>query len=162
MMPLLRRLRFPLVSALVAGGLIGSAEAGDRLFRRKARPVREMATTIRPEDQVAPTNMLGSFRSTPYVLVGRYPIMGGGLGRENSLLVYGPTSYFRSYAAPVETVVRGYDGVPTIVEGTAFSYPNMPSLSPVVYPTRASNYSALKFQTTPPQRDRGTMWIDHN
>ena len=39
---------------------------------------------------------------------------------------------------------------------------NQPTLSPFVYPTRASNYSALKFQSTPPQWDKAIMWIDQN
>jgi hypothetical protein len=155
-------LRLPMGLALVVAGLVSSAEAGDHFFRRKARPVRETVTTVRPEDRVEPTPMLGSFRSTPTIFVGPNPMIASGYGRENSLGVYGPLSAFRAYAAPVQTVVRGYDGIPTVVEGTAFSYPNMPTLSPVVYPTRASNYSALRYQTTPPQLDRGTNWIDHN
>jgi hypothetical protein len=94
--------------------------------------------------------------------VGPNQLINSGFGRENSLAVFGPLSAFRPYAAPVQTVVRGYDGVPTVVEGTAFSYPNFPALSPVVYPSRASNYSALPFQSTPPQNDRATYWIDLN
>ena len=107
--------------------------------------------------------MLGSFRPVPFIYVGTSPLISGFAGRENSLAVYGPLSAFRSYAAPVQTVVRGYDGVPQVVEGTAFSNPNFPVLSPVVYPTRASNYSALRYQRTPPQLDRATQhWIDQN
>jgi hypothetical protein len=152
----------PILLALSVAGLASSVEAGDHFFRRQGRQVRETMTTSRPEDQVAPSPMLGSFRPSSYVLVGSNPQIAGGYGRENSLAVYGPMSAFRSVAAPVQTVVRGYDGVPVVVEGTAFSTPNLPVLSPVVYPSRASNYSALRFQTTPPQLDRGGMWIDHN
>jgi hypothetical protein len=161
-MKLPRLFHTTLALALVVAGQVGTVEAGDRLFRKKARPVRETVTTVRPEDQVAPTPMLGSFRPTPYVTIGSNPILGGGYGREYSPLIYGPTSAFRSYAAPVTTVVRGYDGVPAVVEGTAFSYPNLPALSPYVYPTRANNYTALPYQRTSPSLDRGGMWIDHN
>jgi hypothetical protein len=155
-------LRTSAVMILVVAGLAASSEAGDHFFRRKVRTVRETATTFNSENQLAPTNMLGSFRSTPMITVGANPLIAGGFGRENSLAVYGPLSAFRAYAAPVTTVVRGYDGVLTEVEGTAFSYPNLPALSPIVYPTRANNYTALPFQHTPPQLDRGTNWIDLN
>jgi hypothetical protein len=95
-------------------------------------------------------------------------VIGGGYsalgmyGREQSLSVYGPLSAFRSTSAPVTTIVRGYNGLPVVAEGTSFSNPNQPTLSPVVFPTRASNYSALRFQTTPPQWDKAIMWIDQN
>ncbi len=143
------------------------AEAGGP-FRRRPRPVVETATTTRPEDRVAPSPMLGSFMPTPYITVRGNGVIGGGYsplglyGREQSLTVYGPLSALRSTAAPVNTVVRGYNGIPTVVEGTSFSNPNQPSLSPVVYPTRASNFSALRFQSTPPQWDKAILWIDQN
>jgi hypothetical protein len=158
----LNQLRLTTAAALIVASLAGTAESGDRLFRRKSRPVRETVTTVRARDQVAPSPMLGSFRPTPYVSIGANPLIAGGFGRESSLAVYGPLSAFRPYTAPVPTVVRGYVGIPTVVEGVSVSYPNLPSLSPVVYPTRASNYSALRYQTTPPQLDRATNWIDHN
>jgi hypothetical protein len=139
-----------------------SVEAGDRLFRKRSRVVVETATTIRPEDRVAPSPMLGTFQPTPYITVGKGYSTLGYYGRENSLAVYGPLSAFRATSAPVSTVVRGYDGAPVLLEGTSFSNPNQPALSPVVYPTRASNYSALRFQTTAPQRDKAFMWIDQN
>ena len=151
-----------LVLSLIVVGLASETRAGDRFFRRRVRPVQEAVTTVRPENQVEPSPMLGSFRPTPMVNVGANPYIVGGYGRENSLAVYGPLSAFRPYVAPVQTVVRGYDGIPTVVEGVSISYPNFPPLSPVVYPSRASNYSALRFQTTPPQIDRATNFIDHN
>ena len=141
-----------------------SADAGDRLFRRKARPVVETVTTISPRDQVAPSPMLGNFRPTPYVLIRGSTVndLGASGGSAPSLGLYGPLSAFRSVSAPVNVVTRGYDGIPTVVEGTSFSYPNLPSLSPYVYPTRASNYSAFRQQATPPHWDRGTNWVDLN
>jgi hypothetical protein len=106
--------------------------------------------------------MLGTFQPTPYITVRDNGLVGGLYGREQSLTVYGPLSAFRQVSAPVNTIVRGYGGVPTLVQGTSFSNPNQPALSPFVYPTRASNYSALKFQTTSPQRDNGSTWVDLN
>ena len=145
-----------------------SVEAGGKLFRRRGRAVVETVAAPRPEDRLAPSPMLGTFRATPYIFVRDNGVAGGGyspggsFGRETSLTVYGPLSAFREISAPVNTIVRGYNGAPTLVEGTSFSNPNQPTLSPVIYPTRASNYSALKFQDTPPQRDKGLMWIDQN
>ena len=164
--------RSTLALALVGMTLVGStatpSEAGGKWFRRRERAVVETVAAPRPQDRLAPSPMLGTFRPIPYVTVRDNGVIGGGYspgglyGREQSLTVYGPLSAFREIAAPVNTVVRGYDGVPTLVEGTAFSNPNQPSLSPIIYPTRATNYSALKFQSTPPQRDKGLMWIDQN
>ena len=145
-----------------------SAEAGGKLFRRRAQPVVETVAAPRPDNRVAPSPMLGTFQPTPYLRVGSVGLGGGGnspfggYAREQSLTVYGPLSAFRQVAAPVNTVVRGYDGAPTVVEGIGFSNPFQPTLSPFVYPTRANNYSALRYQATPPQLDRGIMWIDQN
>ena len=163
--------RFSVSLTLLASVLIGvtasDAEAGGPFWRR-TRPVVETVTTTRPQDRVAPSPMLGSFMPSPVVSVRGNGVIGGGYsplgmyGREQSLSVYGPLSAFRSTSAPVTTVVRGYNGAPVLVEGTSFSNPNQPTLSPVVYPTRASNYSALRFQSTPPQWDKAIMWIDQN
>jgi hypothetical protein len=158
-----------LVGLVLIGSSAPSAMAGGWLFRRRERVVVEtISTAPRPRDQVAPTGMLGSFVPTPMVTIRDSGVIGGGYsplgmyGRENSLTVFGPLSAFRQTSAPVNTVVRGYDGVPARVQGTGFSNPNQPTLSPFVYPTRASNYSALPFQGTPPQRDKALMWIDQN
>ena len=168
MRPAVRLSASLIVSALVwIGPMSTAAEAGGP-FRRRPRPLVETATTTRPEDRVAPSPMLGSFMPSPYVTVRGNGVVGGGYsplgmyGREQSLTVYGPLSAFRSTSAPVQTVVRGYNGLPVVAEGTSFSNPNQPTLSPFVYPTRASNYSALKFQSTPPQWDKAIMWIDQN
>jgi hypothetical protein len=112
--------------------------------------------------------MLGTFYPSPMTSINDNTIIGqnrsplGSYGQENSLSIYGPLSVFRATSAPVTTVVRGYDGVPNLVQGTSFSNPLRPSLSPVIYPTRASNYSALKYQTTSPRRDSSIMWIDQD
>ena len=162
-----------LTTALVGLVLIGSstppAMAGGRLFRRRERVVVEtVAPAPRPQDRLAPTGMLGTFVPTPTVVIRDNGLIGGGYstsnfsGFGNALSIFGPLSAFRQTSAPVNTVVRGYDGVPTTVRGTGFSNPLQPALSPFVYPTRASNYSALPFQGTPPQRDKALMWIDEN
>ncbi|WP_435010641.1 hypothetical protein P12x_001920 [Tundrisphaera lichenicola] len=161
-----------LVKLAIAGSvtlptLARDARAGD-FFHKRPRAMVETSTTARPQDRVAPSPMLGSFMPSQYVTIRGNGTIGGGYsaldayGREQSLSVYGPLSAFREIAAPVNTVVRGYNGQPVLVQGTSFSNPNQPTLSPVVYPTRASNYSALRFQTTPPQWDKAIMWIDQN
>src|SRR5436305_4397129 len=109
--------RFSLSLTFAASSLIGlctpGAEAGGP-FARRTRPVRETATTIRPEDRVAPSPMLGTFMPSPYVSIRSNFTAGGGYsplgmyGREQSLSVYGPLSAFRTISAPVSTVVRGY------------------------------------------------------
>jgi len=158
-----------LLGLVLIGGSSPPAEAGGPWARRRGRVVVETVSPgPRPEDRVAPTGMLGSFTPSPYVNIrdngviaqGRSAL--GSYGRENSLSVYGPLSVFRQTSAPVTTVVRGYNGIPTVVQGTGFSNPFQPAISPFVYPTRASNYSALRFQTTPPFLDKGTMWVDQN
>ena len=150
-------------------GVTAPALAGGPWARRRGTVVVEtVAPSSRPQDRVAPTGMLGSFTPSPYVDVrdngvlaqGRSPL--GAYGRENSLSVYGPLSAFRQTSAPVDLVVRGYDGVPSAVRGTGFSNPLRPELSPFIYPTRASHYSALRYQTTSPSRDKAILWIDLN
>ena len=146
---------------------ISEVRAGE-LFHGRARRMVEAAATINPRDRVAPSPMLGSFMPSQYVSIRGNGFVGGGYstsgayGREQSLSVYGPLSAFRSTTAPLRTVVRGYDGRPVAIEATTFSNPNQPTLSPVIYPTRASNYSALRFQSTPPEWDKAILWIDQN
>jgi hypothetical protein len=157
-----------ILAASILVGLTASIVEAGGPFRRRPRPVVETATTTRPENRVAPSPMLGSFMPSQYVTVRGNGVIGGGYsplglyGRESSLSVYGPLSAFRSTSAPITTIVRGYNGLPVVAEGTSFSNPNQPTLSPVVYPTRASNYSALRFQSTPPQWDKAITWIDLN
>ncbi len=159
--------RSSLLAFMLIASIAGQALAGDPYTRRRGRVV-ETVGAGQPRDRVAPTGMLGTFNPTPLVAIGSNSSTFGGFspigfyGRENSLNVYGPLSAFRETSAPVNTVVRGYDGIPTAVRGTTYSNPNLPGLSPVVYPTRASNYSALRYQGTSPYRDRAYTWIDQN
>lgn len=142
------------------------ASAGD-LFQRRDRPVRGMVAS-RPENQVAPSSMLGTFRPTPVITVRGNGIIGGGYspiglyGANNSMTLFGPISSLRQTAAPVNTVVRGYNGVATEVEATSFSNPFQPELSNVKYPTRASNFSSLRGTGVPTQSGNAIMWVDQN
>ena len=150
-------------------GVLGNcdlANAGD-LFQRRDRPVREMVAS-RPENQVAPSSMLGTFRPTPVITVRGNGIIGGGYspiglyGSNNSMTLYGPISSLRQTSAPVNTVVRGYKGVATQVEATSFSNPLQSELSNVKYPTRASNYDSLRGTGVPTRAGSAILWVDQN
>jgi hypothetical protein len=79
-----------------------------------------------------------------------------------TLALYGPLSPLRATAAPVFAYTRGYDGVLRPTVGTSFSYPNLPELSPVVYPTRANVYGGFRVSGTPPWWDAAHNWLDQN
>ena len=155
-----------LVVTIVALGMSSPVEAGG-LFRRRERPSPAPAVP-RPADRVAPSDMLGTFRSTPVITVRGNGIIGGGYspiglyGENNSMTLYGPISSLRPTSAPVNTVVRGYNGLATQVEGTSFSTPFQPDLSPVRYPTRATNYDALRGPGVPNRSGNGITWVDQN
>jgi len=157
--------------ALIVGGLtltgwVDPVVAGGP-SRRRDRPIRETVDT-RPENQLAPSNMLGTFRSTPVISVRGNGVIGGGYspiglyGGNNSMSLFGPFSSLRQTAAPVNTVVRGYNGVNTQVEATSFSNPFQPDLSPVKYPTRVSNYTAPRGPGILPRTGSGILWVDQN
>ena len=140
------------------------AEAGRP---RRAR----VATTYVPTSQAvgnAPTPMLGSFYGTPYMTVrGNYPAGGGysalGMYGDSSLALFGPLSPLRATTAPVLVYGRGYDGRPVVQNGTAFSTPNLPEISPVVYPSRANSaYYGFRRSGSPPQWDNAINWLDQN
>ncbi|APW62840.1 hypothetical protein [Paludisphaera borealis] len=110
---------------------------------------------------------LGTFEPTPYIMVGgASPIGGGysplGIYGDGSMALSGPFSPMRSKSAPVMTYSRGYDGVVRGVPGVSFSNPNLPALSPVVYPTPRSNYYAPRVNRTPSWWSSGVNWIDQN
>ena len=108
------------------------------------------------------------FRPTPVITVRGNGIIGGGYspiglyGINNSMTLFGPISSLRQISAPVNTVVRGYNGVATHVEGTSFSNPFQPELSTVKYPTRASNYTSLRGPGVANRADNGITWVDQN
>ena len=166
MHPLARRS----VSLLCVGFLgltarVEQAKAGGPI--RRDRAVRETVDR-RPENQVAPSPMLGTFRPTPVITVRGNGIIGGGYsplglyGANNAMTLYGPISSLRTTAAPVNTVVRGYNGTANVVEGNSLSTPFQPDLSPVKYPTRASNYGSLRGPGVPTRSGSGIMWVDQN
>jgi hypothetical protein len=137
----------------------------DHRARRHGRPV--VATQARPVRVPSANTTLGIFRPTPYIMVrGDNPLGGGysplGIYGDGSMALYGPFSPLRATTAPVLTYVRGYDGQIRVSEGTSFSYPNLPALSPVIYPTEANNYYGPRVSRTPPSWSNAINWIDQN
>jgi hypothetical protein len=77
--------------------------------------------------------------------------------------ILGPQSVFRETAAPIVTYSRGYDGTLVPSMGTSFSSPNLPGLSPVIYPTRANIApGAGPMLRRPRYWPPATNWIDQN
>jgi hypothetical protein len=115
----------------------------------------------------APAPRLGTFYPDRYLYAGGdvapqggyYPLDMLGL---TSLDLTGPLSSFRPAAAPVRTYTRGYDGVVRPGEATSVSYPNLPSMGPVLYPTRANYYYGFRQWRTDPRWESGINWIDQN
>ena len=163
--------------------LVSASHAGEP-YRRVYRPVtpapvvvvrpvapvaviRPVAPAPVPDNRVARTGMLGSFVPGNYITIGGNGLRGGGyspLGSygETSMDLYGPFAALRATSAPVVGYTRGYDGRLNRYEGTSFSTPFLPSQSPVVYPTRASNYSALRGPGIRPQTGSAMNWVDQN
>jgi len=109
---------------------------------------------------------LGTFQPTPYIMVGgAAPTSFGysplGTFGDGSMALNGPFSPMRSISAPVTVYSRGYDGVLRAETATSFSNPNLPILSPVIYPTQSSYYYAPRVERTPPWWNRDVNWIDH-
>ena len=150
-------------------GALGLARAehrvrrGGRVVVDRARPVYAPA----PRLAAYPPGTLGTFYPTPYLTVGgNYPAGNAGytpLGMfgSDTLPLYGPMSSLRATTAPVATYSRGYDGTVRVHEGVATSYPNLPLLSPVIYPTQANHYYAPRTLRTP-WWDSAINWIDQN
>jgi hypothetical protein len=157
-------------------------EAGGWLRRRAPAPAvapRPAVVTQAPRPAAAvsplvPTSytpsqypMLGTFYPSPYLMVrGNWPAGGGysplGIYGDASMAVNGPLSPFRTYTAPVVTYARGYDGRPVAIEGTSFSTPNRPEITPVVYPTQANYFYRIREPGDPPWWANGMDWIDQN
>jgi hypothetical protein len=148
-----------LVPALLVAG---EAIAGDRY---RSVPGRVIVRRARPIYVAPAGSTLGTFAPTPYIMVrGNYPVGGGYSPLEvfgdQSMSLYGPFSPLRSTSAPVQTYTRGYDGAYYPGEATSFSNPNLPGLSPVIYPTPGNYYYAPRENRTPPWWFQGTHWID--
>ena len=112
---------------------------------------------------ISPT--LGTFEPTPYLMVrGNWPTGGGysplDIYGDQSMTLYGPLSPLRATSAPVTIYSRGYDGRINAGPGTSFSTPNLPRLSPVIYPTQGNYYYAPRVSRTPPWWSSGANWID--
>ena len=123
--------------------------------------------TARPAASVNNYGRLGSYFPTPYIMVrGNAPAGGGysplGIYGESTMALYGPFSPFRMTSAPVTIYTRGYDGRTVVAPGTSFSAPNLPALTPVVYPTQASNYYGFRQSHTPPWWANASDWLDQN
>ncbi len=144
---------------------VGVAAAQDRL---QSPRLQGLVPAPRPVCVNLVSAELGTFQPTPSVVVPGVGPSGGGYssldyyGAGQSLQIYGPLSAFRAVAAPVMTYSRGYDGRLYASPATSFSTPNMPALSPVIYPTSASYYYAPRVNRTPPQWTTGINWIDQN
>ena len=148
------------LTVVSVGAEISIAE--DR-FERVTRPAR----VVRPAPVCASpvSATLGTFEPTPYLMVrGNWPTGGGYSPLEvygdMTLSLYGPISPLRSVAAPVRTYTRGYDGRLHVGEATSFSNPNLPGLSPVIYPTQGSYFYGPRLNRTPPWWSSATNWID--
>lgn len=166
------RARAALAAAVLLLVAATTTQAGDGQRRRARRAAAAAAAAARP---IVPTarvvdpvyaGRLGTFNPTPAILVqGNYPVGGGysplGTYGETTMSLYGPFSSMRTTTAPVQVYSRGYDGV--VRSGTAIStsYPNLPALSPVAYPTRANNYYAPRVRENPAETS-AYMWLDQN
>lgn len=148
---------------LETAGAIRPAVADPPWWRRAGRTV--VVTRARPV--CAPTATLGTFQPTPYIMVrGNDPVGGGysplGISGDQTMSLYGPLSPLRAQTAPVLGYIRGYDGRIRLLEGDSASNPNLPELSPVIYPTEANNYYGPRVSRTPPWWSSAINWIDQN
>jgi hypothetical protein len=146
-------------------GVTGSVRGDDptRCVKRKA-----VVTRARPSYVQSSSATLGTFQPTPYVVIGGdYPTGSVGYSPlemygDTALSLYGPLSAFRASTAPVLAYSRGYDGQTRLVEANSFSYPNFPSMSPVVYPTESNYYWGPRAPRTPRWGSNAINWIDQN
>jgi hypothetical protein len=154
---------FSIASAIVPTlGTTGSARAEHPLHRARRGVV---VTRSRPVYAAQP-GPLGTFMPTPAVVIrGNDPVGGGysplGIYGDQTMSLYGPFSPFRSATAPVTVYSRGYDGVVRPTEGVSASYPNLPILSPVAYPTQANNYYGPRV-VEDPRSSSAINWLDQN
>jgi hypothetical protein len=152
---------FVLVGAV---GPIGLARGGEPTFHRGRQGV---VVRARPRYLPGSTATLGNFQPTPYIWVGGSYPTGSGYSPmdtygDQTLSLYGPLSPLRVSSAPVLSYARGYDGRLYPVETSAFSYPNLPAVSPVVYPSEANYYYGPRVPRTPRWGSSAINWIDQN
>ena len=140
----------------------------DVTFAQEYRVLRGRAPQVPVASAPCPgpeTSTLGTFQPTPYMMVrGDWPTGGGysplDIYGDQSMTLYGPISPLRATSAPVTTYSRGYDGRIYARRGTSSSTPNLPGLSPVVYPTQGSYFYGPRVNRTPPWWSSGVNWID--
>ncbi len=130
-------------------------------------PPRAATPTARVVLAPRPRAPLGTFTSTPALFVRNGLTSGGfysplGFYGNDSMALYGPLSAFRQTSAPVLTYSRGYDGRAVVTPGTSFSSPNLPAMTPVIYPTQANAYYGPRRVSTPPWWQNASNWIDQN
>ncbi len=153
-----------LVVFLTAG--VFTAAAGDHPRRRARRAaVVQAVPTARVRDPVYGSR-LGTFMPTPAIVVlGNFPAGGGyaplGISGDATMSLNGPMSSMRSTTAPVVTYTRGYDGVVRPTPAITTTYPNLPYLAPVAYPTRANYYYAPRVPSNPAE-ESAINWLDMN
>jgi hypothetical protein len=148
------------VSASFAGDGPGARRDARALIIFRTRPRYVPSSTTR-------STTLGTFTPTPYIIVGGSNPVGTGYSPldiygDQTLALYGPLSPFRATTAPVVSYTRGYDGRLYKVDAASFSYPNLPALSPVIYPTDANNYYGPRVIRRPPWWPSAINWIDQN
>jgi hypothetical protein len=152
------------IMTLTAGA--STSTAGEHHWRRGRRPVAPQPVPTAYRSDPVYGGRLGTFMPTPAIVVqGNYPIGGGysplGTFGETAMSLYGPFSALRPTTAPVLTYSRGYDGVVRPAEAISTSYPNLPLLSPVAYPTRANYYYAPRILENPAETS-AINWLDQN
>jgi hypothetical protein len=146
-------------------GAIGPVRADDP---SRCAPRTVVVTRMRPAYVQSSGATLGTFMPTPQIMVGgAFPTASGGYSPlgiygDATLPMYGPISAFRVSTAPVLTYTRGYDGQTRLIETNSFSYPNLPSVSPVVYPTESNYYWGPRTPRTPRWGSSAINWIDQN
>jgi len=145
-----------------AGAGCQEAAAGDDF---EPPQTRRTVVVARPVCCSPGPGPLGTFEPTPYMMVrGNWPLGGGysplGIYGDQSMSVYGPLSPLRSTSAPILSYSRGYDGRIYAAPATSSSTPNLPAISPVVYPTQRNYYYAPRVDRSPPQWSSGMNWID--
>jgi hypothetical protein len=124
----------------------------------RARPVRIAGSPTSPT--------LGTFMPTPYITVrGNDPVGGGysplGIYGDQTMSLYGPLSPLRPAIAPVVTYTRGYGGEIRLNHEISSSYPILPSIAPVNFPTSANYYYGPRVLQAP-WWSSAINWIDQN
>jgi hypothetical protein len=153
------------MAILLTLGSSGAVRADDP---SRCAPRTVVVKRMRPAYVQSSGAPLGTFFPTPLVMIGGgYPTNTGGYSPlesygETTLSLFGPVSAFRTSTAPVLVYSRGYDGQTRLMETNSISYPNLPSMSPVVYPTEGNYYWGPRNPRTPRWGSSAINWIDQN